>query len=429
MENYLINDIINDKFLDKEIILKGWVHRIRGSGKRIFIVLRDPSNIIQCLIEKEINEKLFEIAKKLTIESSIEISGTLKKDERSPVGYEILVSNLKIIGLAEPFPITKDHSIEFLLDNRHLWIRSRKMIAIMRIRNTILQSARDWFKINGFTEVSTPMLITAACEGGATLFNLKYFDRTAYLTQSSQLYLEALIFALGKVFVIAPSFRAEKSRTTRHLTEFWHLEAEMPFCDMKQNMKYQEQLISYICNKVVEQNRRELIFLKREPEKLKIDIPFERISYNEAIEILQNKGKKIEWGQDLGTEEERILTIDRESPIFIYNYPKNVKAFYHKPDDMNPEIVNCNDCLAPEGHGEIIGGGQRIHDKNQLIERIKEEGLNPSDYEWYIDLRRYGTVPHSGFGLGIERLIKWICKLEHIRDAIPFPRTINRVYP
>ncbi|MHA1232372.1 MAG: asparagine--tRNA ligase [Candidatus Helarchaeota archaeon] len=428
MNVHQINEIANLKFLDKEVIIRGWVHRIRGSSKRIFILLRDPTNIIQCLVEKDINGPLFELAKKITIESSLEIEGIVKQDTRSPLGYEIHVQNLKIIGLAEPFPITKDQSIEFLLDKRHLWLRSRKMISIMRIRNTVLHAAREWFKNNGFIEVSTPMIITAACEGGATLFGFNYFNKKAYLTQSSQLYLEALIFALGNVYVIAPSFRAEKSRTIRHLTEFWHLEAEQPFCDNEQNMRYQEQLIEHIVQSVNKFNLNELKFLKRD-NLSHIKAPFPRISYAEAIEILQNKGVNIEWGDDLGADEEKILTSDVKLPIFIYNYPKNVKAFYHKPDDKDPNVVNCADLLAPEGHGEIIGGGQRIHDKDLLIERIKEENLNPADYEWYIDLRRYGSVPHSGFGLGIERIIKWICGLDHIRDAIPFPRTITRVYP
>ncbi len=428
MANYLIKDIINDNYLNEEVILKGWVYRIRGSNKRIFLLLRDPSNIIQCVIEKESDESLYKLAKKITIESSIEISGVVKKDERSPIGYELHIKKLKIIGLAEPFPITKDQSIEYLLDKRHLWLRSRKLISIMKIRSTVLQSAREWFNKNGFIEVSTPMIITAACEGGATLFNLNYFNHKAYLTQSSQLYLEALIYSLGRVYVIAPSFRAEKSRTVRHLTEFWHLEAEQPFCDNEQNMKYQEELIEYIIKSVREINKNELKILNRDklPE---IKKPFPRIKYDEAIETLQKKGVNIMWGNDLGTEEEKILTLNNRLPIFIYNYPKKVKGFYHKPDDNNPEVVNCADLLAPEGHGEIIGGGQRIHDKELLIKRIKEENLDINEYEWYIDLRKYGTVPHSGFGLGVERVIKWICGLDHIRDAIPFPRTINRVYP
>ncbi|MHA1270949.1 MAG: asparagine--tRNA ligase [Candidatus Helarchaeota archaeon] len=431
MTYHLIDDIINDDFIDKEITLKGWVHRIRGSNKRIFIQLRDPSNIIQCLVEKEYNEELFKKADRLTIESSLELTGVVKKDKRSPIGFEIFVIDLKIIAISEVFPITKDQSIEFLLDKRHLWLRSRKMISILRIRDTIFQSAREWFKLNNFTEVSTPMLITAACEGGATLFNLKYFDRTAYLTQSSQLYLEALIYSLGNVYVIAPSFRAEKSRTKRHLTEFWHLEAEQPFCDNNQNMQYQEKLIEYIVNSVKEKNKKEMQFLKRN-DIIDIHTPFPRISYTEAIDILHKNEVKINWGDDLGTDEERIISLDKvfnNQPVFIYNYPKKVKGFYHKPDNKNPNVVNCADLLAPEGHGEIIGGGQRIHNKEELLRRIEEENLNPSDYNWYIDLRRYGTIPHSGFGLGIERLIKWICGLDHIRDAIPFPRTITRVYP
>jgi asparaginyl-tRNA synthetase len=274
------------------------------------------------------------------------------------------------------------------------------------------------------------MFITAAVEGGSTLFKMKYFDMEAYLTQSSQFYLETLIFSLGNVYTIAPSFRAEKSRTTRHLTEFWMLEAEMPFCNLEQDMEIQENLLSYICQTVAKSYSEPLKFLGRDPEELMlITPPFERISYTEAIDILNGSGYKIEWGDDFGAEEERMLTVERKTPLFVYNYPRVAKAFYHKLDSENPKVVNCADLLAPEGHGEIIGGGQRTDTQEELIQRIQDENLNPEAYQWYIDLRKYGTVPHSGFGLGTERVVKWICKLENIRDAIAYPRTINRVYP
>lgn len=299
----------------------------------------------------------------------------------------------------------------------------------MQIRAVIFEAAREWFKLNDYLEVHCPMFITAAVEGGATLFQMKYFDTEAYLTQSSQFYLETLIYSLGKVYTIAPSFRAEKSRTVRHLTEFYMLEAEIPFCDLKLDMDIQEQLVSFICQSVAKTKSEELKFLGRDASELMLNPPFEKISYSQAIEKLNESGHKIEWGLDLGVEEERVLTENRETPLFVYNYPREVKAFYHKLDPSHPEVVSCADCLAPEGHGEIIGGGQRTHDKEEILQRINDDGLNPKDYQWYIDLRKYGTVPHAGFGLGMERLLKWICKLDNIRDTIPYPRTIKRVYP
>ncbi|MFX1295293.1 MAG: asparagine--tRNA ligase [Promethearchaeota archaeon] len=425
-----ITELQTKEMIGKEIRIRGWIYRRRKSGKILFLVVRDRGTILQCVIEENnIGSEMFKEAEKASIESSVEITGIIREEKRSPGGIELSAKKISIIGLAEVFPITRDQSVTFLLDNRHLWLRSRKLTYVMQIRAAVFEAAREWFKSNGFIDVYCPMFITAAVEGGATLFQMKYFDTQAYLTQSSQFYLETLIYSLGKVYTIAPSFRAEKSRTLRHLTEFWMLEAEIPFCDLNQDIEIQEQLVSHICQSIAKTKSEELKFLGREATELMISVPFEKISYTEAIERLNESGHKIEWGLDLGVNEERALTENLKAPIFVYNYPRKAKAFYHKLDHSNPEVVSCADCLAPEGNGEIIGGGQRIHDKDELLQRIQDENLNSTDYKWYIDLRKYGTLPHAGFGLGMERLIKWICKLENIRDTIPYPRTIRRVYP
>ncbi len=425
-----IAEIHAKKMIGQDVQIKGWVFRRRKSGKILFLQIREGGAIIQSIIEEKIlGADAFEVARKISIESSVIISGTTREEPRSPGGIELSVKNVEVVGLAEVFPITRDQSVQFLLDKRHLWLRSRKLTAIMQIRALVFEAAREWFKMNNYLEVHGPMFITAAVEGGSTLFQMKYFDTEAFLTQSSQFYLETLIFSLGKVYTIAPSFRAEKSRTVRHLTEFYMLEAEIPFCDLNQNMEIQEQLVSHILKRVVKEKSIELKFLGRDPSELKIKPPFDRMSYSEAVKHLNTTGHKIEWGQDLGAEDERTLTENRKTPLFVYDYPREAKAFYHKPDPNNPKVVNCADCLAPEGHGEIIGGGQRVHDAGELLKLIKDAGLNKKDYEWYIDLRKYGTVPHAGFGLGMERVVKWICKLESIRDTIPYPRTMRRVYP
>jgi asparaginyl-tRNA synthetase len=393
----------------------------------VFIVLRDATGIIQCTVSEQ--NQHFTDAKDLLIESSIEVEGVVKKDERAPTGYEIVVDKLFIIHKAGVFPITKDQSPEFLLDKRHLWIRSRQQNAIMKIKAQVLSSAREWLDKNGFIETTPPILVSGATEGGSTLFELKYFDTVAYLSQSAQLYQEALIFGLEKVYAITPSFRAEKSRTTRHLTEYWHLEPEAAWVDHEENMRIQEQLITHICHKVAEM-KQELILVNRDPEDLKkIKPPFKRITYEEAIKILQKAGFEIKWGDDLGTKEERFLTENETSPVFIVNYPLEVKAFYMKEHPSNQKLVLCDDLLAPEGFGEIIGGSERETDYKKLEQRLKAQGESLEKYDWYLDLRKYGSVPHSGFGIGIERLVRWFCKLEHIRDATPFPRVINRAYP
>lgn len=414
--------------------IRGWLQNRRSSGGVLFLILRDGTGMIQCVLRKDsVDPETFEMVEKLPLESVLEIHGAVKRDPRSPWGYELDVDGVRVLHeAARDWPIAKKyHGPSFLLDHRHLWIRSPKMQNVLRVRDRMLRAARRWFEEHGYTEVHVPIITAAACEGGATLFPVDYFGKRAYLTQSWQLYAEAVIASLGKIYTIAPSFRAEKSRTRRHLTEYWHLEVEVPFCDLECIMKIAEELVAYICHSLAEDASRELKELGRDPEYLLgIEPPFERITYDEAVEILRGEGMDIEWGDDLSWEYEKVLASKFEKPFFVTHYPRKAKAFYHKPDPKRPEVVLCADMLAPEGYGEIIGGGQRIEDYNELMERIKENGLNPDDYQWYLDLRKYGTVPHAGFGLGVERMVMWVCKLKHIRDAIAFPRLVRRrVYP
>jgi len=405
------------------------VYRLRKFKDKTFILIRDSTGIVQAVVAHD-KVRGSEVDN-LAIESSVIVKGRLVKDERAPNGYEVRVNELRIIGPSRNFPITKDYSETFLLDVRHLWIRSRKMTNILKVRSKVFELIHEYFRSRGFYEVHCPMFITAAVEGGATLFELEYFDRgKVYLTQSSQFYLEALIYSLEKVYTIAPSFRAEKSRTRRHLTEFWHAEAEVAWAHLEDILKVEEELITHVVKGVLENAREELDTLRRDVKPLeRVKPPFPRISYDEAIEILKSKGFRIEWGEDLGADEERALTLEFDKPVFIIGYPETVKAFYHKNDPKRPEVTLSADLLAPEGYGEIIGGGERIENEEELIEKIIRFGLEPKNYEWYIDLRRYGSVPHSGFGLGVDRLVMWICGLDHIVHAIPFPRTIRRVYP
>jgi len=428
-----VSSILSGKHTDEKVYIRGWLHNMRSSGGIHFLLIRDGTGIIQCTVKKgSVEDRIFEEAKTLTQESSLEITGTVKEDRRAPGGYEIRVESLKIFHQAEEgYPIAKKyHGPEFLLDNRHLWIRSQKMQMILRVRAKFLEAAREWFNMNGFTEFHSPTLITAACEGGSTLFTVKYFDQEAYLTQSWQLYAEAAIASLGKIYTVAPSFRAEKSRTRRHLTEYWHLEAEAPWCDLNCIMKIQEDLLAYILDVLCDEMSRELESLGRPPDELRrMKPPFEKVTYDRAVELLTERGVSFKWGDDLTWTHEKILTERFNKPFFVTHFPTGVKAFYHKPDPERSEVTLSADLLAPEGYGEITGGGQRIDDLEELLRRMREEGLNPEDYKWYIDLRRYGSVPHSGFGLGVERAVAWICKLDHIRDAVAFPRLINRVYP
>ncbi|RLG17460.1 asparagine--tRNA ligase [Nanoarchaeota archaeon] len=413
------------KHVGERVKVRGWVFRRRELKDKVFLVLRDSTGIVQCVVPSSLKG-----VEKARIESSVIVSGSLKKDERAPGGHEIAVEKLKVVGEAEVFPITKDQSVEFLLDVRHLWLRSRKLTAIMKVKDTALRAAREWFHKHGFWEVTPPIIVSGACEGGATLFKFKYFDRTAFLSQSAQLYLEALIYSLEKVYSLTPSFRAEKSRTRRHLAEYWHLEGEAAWVDHEENMRIQEQLVSYMVKKVVKERKEELESLGRDVKILKrVKPPFKRMTYDKAIEILQRRGMEIEWGEDLGADEERELTKDLRKPIFLTNYPRKIKAFYMKVDPRDENKVLNDDLLSPEGYGELIGGSQREDDLEKLKENMKLFKLRPKDYEWYLDLRRYGSVPHSGFGLGMERFVMWVCRLDHIRDTIPFPRVINRAYP
>jgi asparaginyl-tRNA synthetase len=422
-----IQNILDGRFDVKQVNIKGWVYRKRESKDVIFVVVRDATGIIQCTIKRD--SPGWADAEKVTIESSVTLNGTVIKDERAPGGFEVSTNRLKIVGLAEPFPITKDQSEEFRRDVRHLWLRSQRMIEIMKIRSEALKFIHEFFRKKDFTEVSPPMFISSAVEGGATLFGVKYFDKDLYLTQSAQLHLEVLISSLENVYCVAPSFRAEKSRTIRHLAEYWHVEAEQAFATMDDLMCLEEELVSYVCQKVAEQCKKELNKLKVNAKKLsEVKPPFSRITYDEAIERLHKKDSKIKWGEDFGFDDERALAEEFGKPVFVYAYPREIKAFYCKMYKENPKLVMSVDLIAPK-IGELATGGSRIDDKEELIKRLREFGLKEEDYGWYIDMRRYGTTPHIGFGLGVERLLAWMLDLENVMDTLPFPRTIRRYYP
>ncbi|MBU4369932.1 asparagine--tRNA ligase [Patescibacteria group bacterium] len=420
------------KHLNKTVTLKGWIFNYRSSGSIYFLQLRDSTGEIQAIVsKKEVNQKTWEACEKISLESSIEFKGKVYNEKRSPSGTEMLVEDLKIIQIAEEYPIGKKaHGTDFLMDHRHLWVRSKRQAAILKIRDEIIWAIRSFFKKENFILTDSPILTPTSCEGTSTLFATNYFDKKAYLSQSGQLYLEAMIYSLGKVYDFGPTFRAEKSKTRRHLTEFWMMDAEAAFVEHKENMKIQEKLLCYIAEQVLKNCQRELEILERDIKPLeKIKPPFPVITYEQTIKKLQQKGVKIKWGDDFGGDEETIISKMFDKPVFIEKYPGKIKAFYMKPDTKNPDLVLNNDCLAPEGYGEIIGGSQRIDDLKTLEEKIKEFKLPKEPFEWYIDLRRYGSVPHSGFGLGIERTVAWICGLKHIRETIPFPRLINRLNP
>jgi len=412
--------------------LRGWLHNKRSSGGILFLILRDGTGFLQCTAKRDqLGEKFTEI-ETLPLESTLEVEGEVARDPRAPRGYELRIRDLQVLQRShEDFPIAKKyHGPEFLLDNRHFWIRSRKMQTILRLRAILIEEARSWLKDHGYLEVQVPTLVSAAVEGGSTLFEVKYFDEKAYLTQSWQLYGEAMIASLGKIYTLAPSFRAEKSRTRRHLTEYWHLELEEPWLDLEGLIRVEEELLLHICHQVASRASDELKEVGRNPDELANLKPhFPTITYDRAVELIRKSDSSFEWGTDLGYNQEKILTKDFSTPFFVTHYPKGVKAFYHMPDPTRPEVTLSVDLLAPEGYGEITGGGQRIHDYDQLMQRINEEHLNSEHYSWYLDLRKYGTTPHSGFGMGIERAVAWICKLKHIRDASAFPRLMNRIRP
>jgi asparaginyl-tRNA synthetase len=422
-----ISQILEGKSTDQKITIRGWVYRKREGKELIFLLIRDSTGVIQSTVKK--TSACWNEAQKLTIESSLILEGTSKEDKRAPGGFEIGAEVIEIVGLAETFPISKDKSEEFIRDMRHLWLRSRKMNLVMKIRAETLEAAREYFKKKNYTEVSPPMFISAAVEGGSTLFGLKYFDQELYLTQSSQLYLEILMYGLENVYCIAPSFRAEKSRTIRHLTEYWHMEGEWAFANMNDLMEFEEGLMEHICQTIAVKCEKEFKELGANIDKLKaVKTPFPKITYKEAIERLKPKNPALDWGSDLGYEDEKVLAEDFGKPFFVYDYPTAIKAFYCKTYMDHPEVAMSVDMMVPR-IGEISTGGAREDNKIRLIERMKAQDLKPEDYEWYLDLRRYGTVPHVGFGMGLERLLVWMCDLDNIIDAIPFPRTTRRFYP
>jgi len=421
------------KYVDQTVTIGAWLANKRSSGKIAFLQLRDGSGFIQgVVVKEEVGEELFQVAKGLTQETSLYVTGTVRKEERSPLGYELNVTGLEVIHESVDFPITpKEHGTEFLMDNRHLWLRSRRQHAVMKIRNEIIRATYEFFNENGFVKVDPPILTGSAPEGTTELFHTKYFDEDAYLSQSGQLYMEAAAMALGKVFSFGPTFRAEKSKTRRHLIEFWMIEPEMAFMDQEDNLVVQENYVSHLAQSVLKNCQLELKTLGRDVSKLEnIKAPFPRISYDDAIKLLNEKGfDDIQWGDDFGAPHETAIAETFDKPVFITNYPAKIKSFYMKPDPTNPEVVLCADLIAPEGYGEIIGGSQRIDDYELLAQRCEEHGLTSDAYKWYMELRQYGSVPHSGFGLGLERTVAWLSGVEHVREAIPFPRLLNRLYP
>ena len=420
----------------ESVRIPGWLYNLRKSGKIVFPLLRDGTGILQCVaVKNALAEPLFEKIKDLTQESSIIVTGKVRAEQRAPGGFEMDVEDLEVVQRvpeSDPYPIApKEHGIEFLMDHRHLWLRSRQQHAILRVRHEVVRAVRDYFDSNGFTLVDTPIFTPAACEGTTSLFEVNYFDEgKVYLTQSGQLYNEATAMAFGKVYCFGPTFRAERSKTRRHLTEFWMVEPEMAYATLEDVKRVAEELIVFIVNRVLENRRAELKELERDLSKLEcIRAPFPRISYDEAVKTLQAKGSEIQWGGDLGGADETLLGEDYDRPVMVDRYPTAVKAFYMQPDPDRPEVVLGVDVLAPEGHGELIGGGQRIHDLDLLLQRIEEQGLPKEAFDWYIDLRKYGTAPHGGFGMGIERCVGWICGLEHVRETIAFPRMLYRTRP
>jgi asparaginyl-tRNA synthetase len=429
------------KFDGQTVTIRGWLYNLRESGKLLFPIFRDGSGIIQgVLFKKNVSPELFDLVKNLTQESSVIVTGNVRAEQRAPGGYEMDVSNLEVVQAVpvdEPYPITpKEHGIEFLMEHRHLWVRSQRQAAILRIRAEIVRAAHDFFDNQGFTLTEPPILTPAACEGTSTLFPVDYFGDPAFLTQSGQLYIEATAMALGKVYSFGPTFRAEKSKTRRHLTEFWMVEPEVAFAELDDIMKLGEEFITFIVKRVLERRRAELATIERDVTKLeKIDTPFPRISYDEAVQMLQDghaKGElenRFEWGGDLGSPDETYISAKFDRPVMIHRYPVEVKAFYMEPDPNNSKVALCVDVLAPEGYGEIIGGSQRMGSYEKLLARIHEHNLPEDSFKWYLDLRKFGGVPHSGFGMGIERAVAWICGLDHVRETIPFARTLHRIYP
>lgn len=417
----------------EEVTIKGWLHNRRSSGKIHFLILRDGTGFVQAVMSKAaVGDEAFKAADHLSQETSVIVTGTARADTRAPSGYEIDVKSYQIVGASHEYPITpKEHGVDYLLDRRHLWIRTERQQAILRVRHEVIDAVRDFFNSRGFILADTPIFTPAACEGTTTLFPAQYFeDTTAYLTQSGQLYNEANAMALGRVYCFGPTFRAEKSKTRRHLTEFWMVEPEVAYADLNDVMSLAEDMIVSVVARVLDRRRRELKVIERDTTRLEqVQKPFPRITYDEAVQHLQAQGLPIQWGSDFGGPDETAVAQMFDRPVMVHRYPAAIKAFYMKPDAERPELALGVDVLAPEGYGEIIGGGERLADLDLLLQRLKEHDLPQEAFEWYLDLRRYGTVPHGGFGMGIERAVTWICGLEHVRETIPYPRMLNRLYP
>ncbi|PIE89558.1 MAG: asparagine--tRNA ligase [Acidobacteria bacterium] len=429
MTTVLIKDL--DKHLDSEVTIRGWVRHHRKSGKIQFVVIRDGSGFAQMIfVKNELEEKPWEDARSLTTESCVAITGIVQQNPRNGK-CEILAKGIEIIHLSEPFPITpKEHGVEFLMDNRHLWFRSKKQWAVLRIRHTIIKAVRDFFDSRDFTLIDSPILTPTSAEGSSSLFEVNYFDDQAFLSQTGQLYLEPAAASFGKVYCFGPTFRAEKSKTRRHLTEFWMVEPEIAFAHLDDIMKLSEEFIHAIVTRVLEENPFELEILERDTDKLKAALkPFVRMTYDEAVAKLKEQGSDINWGEDFGGDDETMLTKQYDQPIIVHRFPKVFKAFYMEPDPENRELVLGMDVLAPEGYGEIIGGGERASSIEYLLDQLEQHKLDQEPYEWYLDVRRYGSFPHAGFGMGIERAVAWICKLPHVRETIPYPRMLSRLSP
>ena len=422
-----------NKHIGHVVALRGWVTHLRSSGKVRFVVVRDGTGLAQgVLVKGRLPEEDFAGFDELTLESSLVLTGTVKAEPRAPGGFELEVSGLKVVHIAQEYPIQpKEHGVGFLMDNRHLWLRSPRQQAVLRVRDEVCRACRDFFHERGFILIDTPILTPTACEGTTNLFETDYLDRgKAYLSQSGQLYLEAAAMALGKVYCFGPTFRAEKSKTRRHLTEFWMVEAEAAFYTLEDLLNLVEDFVRFIVGRVLVHRGEDLAALERDISPLEaVANPFPRLSYTDAVARLQEQGVEMAWGEDFGGDEETVLSQMFEAPVMVHRYPRRAKAFYMEADPDNPELALCVDMLAPEGYGEIIGGSQRVADLDILLERLKEHDLPQEPFEWYLDLRRYGSVPHSGFGLGIERTVAWLCGLKHVREAIPFPRLIDRLYP
>lgn len=423
----------SSKHVDQEVKMHVWLTDKRSSGKIIFLQLRDGTAFFQGVVRKnDVSEEVFEAAKSLRQEASFYITGTVHEDKRSHFGYEIQISDLEIVSNNEGYPIgNKEHGVDFLLDNRHLWLRSKRPFAIMQIRNTMFKATVDFFEKEGFIKFDAPILMHSAPEGTTQLFHVEYFNNDAYLSQSGQLYGEAGAMAYGKIFTFGPTFRAEESKGRRHMTEFWMMEPEMAWMHQDESLDIQERYLAYMVKQVLENNEYELRILGRDPEKLRptTEGNFTRLPYDDAIKMLQEAGRDIKWGDDFGAPDEGYISEQFDRPVFIVNYPTTIKPFYMKKNPDNPKEYLCADVIAPEGYGEIFGGSEREGNYEILKKQIEEAGLNLEDYQWYLDLRKFGGVPHSGFGMGFERTIAWICKLDHIREAIPFPRLINRMQP